>query len=244
MTDNLSYIIIDDEEKAIMLLNRLISQYYSNLHMAGYYTSWDAGFNALKKNDFDLLFLDISMPHKSGLDLLELVPQQDAEIIFVTAHEEHALQAFNFNPSGYILKPVEDVKLVTTINKAIKRVSDKKIAGDMGMDKVTRQKDKICIHNNKGFDYINVNDILYFEATTRCTKIITPNKTYVSSSNIGKFKELTGTNNFYAVHRSYIVNIDRIKRYESTGMLIVENGHEIPVSKNVREDFLRLFSRV
>ncbi len=243
MTDILSYVAIDDERKAIALLSRLIAQYYPHLEMTGAYTLWQEGLAAIKKNDFDLLFLDISMPQKTGLNLLELAPQLDAEIVFVTAHEEHALEALNFSPSGYLLKPIDENRLISVVDKAIVRAQHKKAAQKAETEKPLRQTGKICIHSNKGIDYVSVDDILYLEAKFRCTKIVTSARTYLSSSNIGKFKKLEGLYNFYAVHRSYIVNVDRIKRYES-GVLTVENGNEIPVSKSLRNDFLKMFNTV
>jgi two-component system LytT family response regulator len=244
MTDTFTYIVIDDESKAIILLNRLISQYFPNLKMIDSCTAWDDGFRILKKDEADLVFIDILMPHKTGLDLLKLTPQINAEIIFVTAYEEHALEAFNFAPSGYLLKPIDDARLISVVEKTIRRVHHKKIAEGFNAEKNERQKRKICIHNNKGVDYVAIDDVLYFEATFRCTKVVTKNKAYLSSSNLGKFKELLADFNFYTVHRSYIVNIDRIIRYENSRTIIFENGDEIPVSKDIREGFLKIFNMV
>lgn len=244
MSNKYSYIIIDDESKAIKLLSNIISQYYDNLEMTGSYTTWQTALEALQEEDPDIVFVDISMPHKNGISLLEMVPDIDSEIIFVTAHEEHALKAYKFGPSGYILKPIKDERLRSTIDIALKRVQDKKLAEQFNAEKITLLKNKICIRSGKGLDYVNVDDILYFEATSRYTKIITKDKNYLSSYNIGKFRTMVEDYNFFAVHRSFIVNVDKIRRYETNGTLIMEEGYEIPVSKNVRESFLNLFNKV
>ncbi len=244
MTNSYSYIIIDDEAKAIKMLHNAISRLYDNMELAGSYTEWEPAYGALKNNDADIAFVDISMPHKSGFSLLEMVPDLGSEIIFVTAHEEYALKAFKFSPVGYLLKPVNDNRLQAAIDKAISHVQNKKIASGHLHDEVVSKNNKLGIRNNNGLDYINIDDILYFEANARYTKVVTKARNYLSSCNIGKFKKMVEGRAFYAVHRSFIVNTNHIARYESSGILIMEDGHEIPVSKNTREDFLNLFDRI
>lgn len=244
MTNNYQYIIIDDEAKAIKMLHNAISRLYANLDMAGSYTEWEPALHALKSHDADIAFVDISMPQKSGFSLLEMVPDLDCEIIFVTAHEEYALKAFKYSPVGYLLKPVKDSRLQAAVDKAITLVQNKKIALGHLHDEVISKNNKLGIRNNNGLDYVNIDDILYFEASARYTKVVTKARSYLSSCNIGKFKKMVEGKAFYAVHRSFIVNTNHIARYESSGILIMEDGHEIPVSKNTREDFLNLFERI
>lgn len=244
MENRYKYIIIDDEVKAINLLQKTLSKHCKNLTCVGTYSSPVDFIEVLHQEDFDLLFLDISMPQKTGIKLLEQMPELDCEIIFVTAHEEHALQALNFGPTGYILKPINLNKLTIAINRAIKHIQDKKLAERFTSEKVFHQKGKIGIKNSNGLDYIDVNDILFLKALSRCTKIITTNKEYTSSNNIGKFKSVIEQYDFHSVHRSYIINIRKVKRYESNGIVFMEGGYEIPVAKSSRESFLQLFDRI
>src|SRR5688572_10678357 len=101
-----------------------MEQLYPDAEMAGEHHFWVPALETLRNSEFDILFLDISMPQKNGFDLLELVPELKCEIIFVTAHEEHALDAFNFAASGYILKPINDTLLIKAVDKAIQRVQN------------------------------------------------------------------------------------------------------------------------
>ncbi len=238
--NSFTYLIVDDEPNAIRLLQKTIAGQYDNLHLLGTYTSVDTAVDALTKNNADILFLDISMPHKTGLELLEQMPDLQSEVIFITAHEEYALTAFNFTPAGYILKPINHLKLFNTIDKALQRVHDKRLAVG-NQEKVLHNNNKIGIRNSKGIDYVNIEDIFYMEATSRCTKIVTKEKVYLSSCNLGKLKMLVESHCFYNIHRSFIVNVNKVIRYESAGIVITEGGHEIPVSKNAREEFLHLF---
>ncbi len=243
MTNNYTCIIVDDEPKAIELLSDSIHDLFSNIDIISTHTSWKTAIGEIRKNDFDLLFLDISMPQKSGIDLLELAPELKSEVIFVTAHSEYALDAFNYFAAGYILKPIKDEVLVKTVTKALERVATKKAA--YAKKPSAEIRPLIGIPNNNGLDYFNCDDILYMEATSRYTRIVTFKKEIISSYSIGKFKELMGPYPFFLqVHRSFIINLNHVKRYERQGVIIMANGNEIPISKNTRDEFLHIFGRV
>ncbi len=128
MKNNFSCIIVDDEPKAIELLKDCINYLFPNLDVIGSYTSWTVALPALRTTECDILFLDVSMPGKTGLDLLTLLPDLETEIIFVTAHSEHAMSAFKFAPSGYILKPIDDTQLTQAVKKSMERSQLKKAA--------------------------------------------------------------------------------------------------------------------
>lgn len=238
---NYSCVIIDDEPKAIELLSESIQELYNNINIVSTFTRWQDALDTLRSNNFDILFLDISMPQKSGLDILALVPELNCEIIFVTAHSEFALDAFNVGAMGYIVKPVKDVMLTKVVNKALELIDNRKIAKTNKPDRPESIINKIGIPNHKGIDYIAVDNILFIEALKRYTRIVENGKEVLSSYNIGKYKQLVNNNLFYQVHRSYIVNLNYVVRYETTGIITMSNGQTIPVSKSVREDFLKLF---
>jgi len=235
--DSYRCIIIDDEPKAIALLSDSLRDLYPEMNIVGSYTFWKDALSALRTNNFDIIFLDISMPQKTGMDLLQLVPGLKSEIIFITAFPDHALEAFNFSAAGYILKPVRDAKLIKAVDKAIEHIRFKRLANERESQSVLMQG-KIAIPNNKGLDYVDLNDIIFLEATARYTRIIKKDKELLSSYSIGRFKELLEGYSFYQVHRSYIVNLNCIQRYESIGIVIMSDGSEIPVAKNNREEFL------
>lgn len=243
MKNKYTCIIVDDEPKAIELLSDSINDLYDNIEIIGTHTSWKTALPAIRNNDFDLLFLDISMPQKTGFDILELVPELKSEVIFITAHSDYAIKAFNYFAAGYILKPIKDAVLTKTIDKVLERISHKKLNTKQPID-APGPRTRIAVPNNNGLDYFNTAEILFFEATNRYTKVLTANSEVLSSYSIGKFKEIIDNNtDFFQVHRSFIINLNYVKRYERNGTIIMSNGHEIPVSKNVREDFLNLFDK-
>lgn len=247
MSEKIKCIIIDDEPKAIELLSASILELYPDMEITNTFTTWTTAINALRNVDFDILFTDISMPGKNGMDILRLVPEIKFEIIFITAHAEYALDAFKFPVAGYVLKPVEDEELISAIDKAIDRVRTKKMARDNRFSAEQKRPSleiKIGIPNNKGIDYVNIRDIIYFETFNKCTRVVTNDQELISSYNIGKFKEMLDDQSFYQVHRSFIVNLNFVRRYESAGYAIMSNDKEVPVSKNEKEDFLKFFTTV
>ena len=234
-------VIVDDEPKAIELLKYSLNELYPNIAIIDTFTSWRQAAERLRANGFDILFLDISMPQKSGFDLLNLVPELKCEIIFVTAHSEHTLVAFNHGVTGYVLKPVSDMLLSKAVNKAIERI-DYKRAAKNGIT-ASPIKNKIGVPSTKGTDYIDVDDILYVEAVNRYTSLIKKDEKLLSSYSIGKYKTLLENYSFCQVHRSYIVNLNYIRRYENSGMITMINGVQIPISKQHKDDFQRMFEK-
>ncbi len=233
-------IIVDDEPKAIALLKDSLDELYNNIQITGTYNSWKPALQAMKNNVADIVFLDISMPQKNGMDLLALVPGLQSEVIFVTAYSEHALDAFNFGATGYVLKPINDTLLYKTVNKALERVNNKRIASGMLVSYTA--KSKIGIPSQKGVDYVDVDDILYLEAVNRYTSVVKLHEKLLSSYSIGKYRPMLDGQNFCQVHRSYIINIKFVRRYEHPGTVYMSNGVAIPISRQHRDDFHRMFS--
>lgn len=243
MSRTFTCIIIDDEEYAVGILSESLKSLYDNIEIAGSYTSWKEGLAALRTIKADILFLDVSLGGKTGMDILKLVPELDCEIIFITAYSEFAVDAFKFSATGYVVKPIKDEDLAFAVNKAIKRINDKQFS-KTDSKPVQAFATKIGIPSGSGIDYINVNEIIYFESVSGYTKVITQHAEILSSFNLGKFKISTKGQPFYQLHRSYIVNLNHIKRYNTIGEVVMTNDKVIPVSRNLRDEFMQLFSMI
>ncbi|RYD59035.1 MAG: response regulator transcription factor [Sphingobacteriales bacterium] len=242
MNNKFTCVIIDDEPKAIELLKDSLESLYSNIEILHTHTYWKDAIATLKSVDFHLLFIDVSMPQKTGMDLLDLVPGLKCEIIFVTAYSEHALDAFEYGATGYLLKPISDKALSKTVDKALERINYKKTANTASA--TTSTVSKLAIPNLNGLDYVNIEDIIYLESSSRYTKIVLKNKEILSSYNIGKFKQLLAPYSFYPIHRSYIVNTNFITAYKTAGAVIMSNGEELPVAKNEKDELQALFLKI
>ncbi|MBX2905923.1 MAG: response regulator transcription factor [Taibaiella sp.] len=242
MNSNYTCAIVDDEPDAIELLKQRIGLLYPNIQVKGTFLHWQEAVGALQTHKYDILFSDISMPGKNGLDILKMLPDLDCEIIFVTAHEDYALKAFSFAASGYVLKPIDDGELQAAIARSIERVMNKSLAREsQKMSTVAQEKLKIPGRNS--IDYVNVADILYLESVNKCTQIIGAGFKYLSSANLGNYKYLTESKMFFQVHRSFIVNLNAVTRYSNDGAVIMTDGKEIPVARSSRQDFLSAFEK-
>lgn len=249
MQQKIKTIIIDDEFKAIKLLKDRLGLLFPDIIVAGTFTDWKTGLEALKTSPPDILFLDISMPEKNGLDILRLFPTLSFQIIFVTAHSEYAVDAIKLSAIGYVLKPIDDYELSFALNKAIGRLSEKEdklmVHGEHLTPPVhSGNAVKIGVPNLKGVDYLNADDILYFESVNKYTKIITKGHSITSSYNLGEFKKVVDESIFFQVHRSYIVNLFYVKRYEAPGTITMEDNMQIPIAKAARNDFMVMFSKI
>jgi two-component system LytT family response regulator len=236
-------IIIDDEQDAIELLSNRIEELFENIEIVATVSNWKSALHTLRSKPADIVFLDISMPEKSGFDLLKLLPDLKTEIIFVTAHDNFALNAFAVSATGYVLKPIDDTELSAAINTALRRIDDKRAARQGATNNYAATMNvspKIRIPNNSNFDYVNIQDIIYLESVNKCTMIVTDKGKYTSATNLGSYKYLTDEFSFFQVHRSFIVNINYVMRYESSGLLIMKDKTEIPISRNLKQDFLQL----
>jgi two-component system, LytTR family, response regulator len=242
MLPEITCIIIDDEPKSIDVLQQRLLILFPNVRILGTYTEWKKGLEPLRTSNVDLLFLDISMPEKSGIDFLKLFPTIPFQVIFITAHSEYAIDAIKFSAAGYILKPIDDYELSFAVNKAIERMKGETAASVP--QHIVSNKLKVGIPNSKGIDYLNIDDILYFESVKGYTKVVTKEYSIVSSYNLAEFKRVLDNPYFFQIHRSYVINLHHVRRYETSGTLIMEDNMQIPVSKNVRTDFMNAFNKI
>lgn len=221
-------VIVDDETKAIELLEDNLRTFFPNIEVKSTHSNWRTAYQAIQQNDFDILFLDISLPEKTGFDILSLSRDLKCEVIFVTAYSEFALEAFKHHAAGYILKPIDESIFINTISKCLNRLAIKK----------ETSPSLIGIPNHQGINYVNINNIIYFEAKNRYTLIKTDTTELLSSYNVGLYKDLTKDNpNFIQIHRSYILNVTYINRYNNDGTITLKNGVSLPVSKSYKKLF-------
>ncbi len=237
-------LIVDDEPLAIELLADSIRTVQPSLRILNTFSSWPAALQGLRSTPADILFLDISIQDRNGMELLQSVPNLRSEVIFVTAHSSYALSAFKFPTTGYLLKPVDEIELAHAIDRAIARIDDRRRAAQAPPAAAPAPVTKIGIPDSRSITYVAVQDIQYLEAFNTYTKVVTRTGELVSAYNLARFRELLPPDLFFQVHRSFIVNINSIFRYENAGVLHLETGQEVPVSKAARSGLLSLFTRV
>ena len=195
--------IVDDESLALSRLKRLLNE-----NGVEDITAFDNPIEALKeitKTRFDVVFLDISMPNITGLELADSIIQIEPKtfIVFQTAYEEFALEAFKNGGMGYLVKPIESIDIKNILDKIksfkVSSNDSKKILGKRG--------DKLYL--------INIDDIYYIKADLDEVIIKIKEADAYVRRKIGDLETLLSDKNFFRIHRSYIVNVDKIKSMRS-----------------------------
>lgn len=246
-------LLIDDENRALRVLQALINETCPQIN-----TIWEAnnlmdGVALIKKHHPDIVFLDIEMPQHSGLQILEFFKNQevDFQIIFITAYSQYAIEAFRLAAVDYLLKPVEDEKLIAAVAKAEKILSKETIDTKLSKLKEAFEQlslNKIAIEVPKGIIFASEDDILYFEADGVYTKVyLNDGTTELISKTLKHFSDqLANKPLFYRVHRSYLINLKFMKSFTKTDGLqvIMQNGTSIPLSRDKKDAFVAMVQRI
>lgn len=226
----LKCLIVDDEENAIDGVVDYMQE-IDSLEVIGTCLSAIEAIEVLKKQDIDLMFLDINMPRLTGLELLESM-QNPPLTILTTAYSEFALDGFRLNVVDYLLKPYTFHRFFQAIQKAVDLykshiVLDEKDGGRT-FDMYIRQGDS--------FQRINWEDILFVESMQNYLKLHFTDKMFVIHQTMTFLEEILPKDRFFRIHNSYLVNVSQIDKING-GRLFV-NGNELPISKHRKEAFL------
>jgi len=245
-----SAVLIDDEDKALQVLRQKLAIYCPQIEVVGVASSTAAGYDMIIKLRPQLVFLDVAMPEESGFDLLKRLPQLDFEIIFVTGFNSYALDAIRFSAIGYILKPVENEDLIAVVQRAVQRISEK-IDSERNRRLLENllnpghAHNRIGIPTEAGLEFVPTNEIVRCEGFQKYTKVISlGKKETLSSYNIGEFRKLLENYGFFAIHKSHLINMLHIKRFDKEGTVIMVDGSNVPVSRRKKQDFLDLLTRL
>jgi len=226
----LKCLIVDDEENAIDGVVDYLGE-IDSLEVVGTCLSAIEAIEILKKQDIDLMFLDINMPRLTGLELLESM-QNPPLTILTTAYSEFALEGFRLNVVDYLLKPYTFQRFFQATQKAVdlyksRIVLDEKDDGRT-FDMYIRQGDS--------FQRINWEDILFVESMQNYLKLHFADKMFVIHQTMASLEEMLPKDSFFRIHNSYLVNVNQIDKING-GRLFV-NGNELPISKHRKEAFL------
>ena len=227
-------IIVDDEYPARAELSYFISN-FSHMKILGEFGDSIDALKFIQSSMPDVVFLDINIPHMDGIALGKIINSLEVKpvLIFVTAHKEHAVDAFEVEAFDYILKPFSESRIISTLRK-IEKMGHK----GYPTNKITLWKgDKLMV--------VSIDDICYCEASEREVLVYTSKDKYIITSTISDFYKKLPQKKFYKCHRSYIVNLDRITEiipwFNNTYMIKIDTlDSNIPVSRNHMGEFKNL----
>ena len=242
-------IIIDDEQDCIHSLEFELREHCKNIDVVKTCMNAKEGIKAIHKYDPNVVFLDIDMPVINGFELLELISDINFEIIFTTAHDKFAVQAFKVCALDYLLKPIDPVDLVKAVHK-LQESQEKKTKNQVQfllqhLDELEQNNVKrIALPTMEGLQFIYLNDILYCESDGAYSLLhFTQEKKLLISKSLRYLEEILCEYHFFRVHKSFIVNLNYVVKYTrgAGGSLTMNNGAEIRVSRSKKEELLSLF---
>jgi two-component system, LytTR family, response regulator len=237
-------IIVDDEQHCIDALAADLSKNCGNVNIIAKCNSAKEGILAIKKNKPELIFLDVEMPWMNGFEMLEMLDHIDFCIIFTTAYDKFAAKAFRISAVDYLLKPVDANDLKIAVQKAEEKILSS--AGAINIQNLLHnirqpaQQQKIALPNREGYEFTQVNSILYCTAEGAYTKVIlTEKRSLLISRTLGDIEEMLPPEIFIRIHHSTIVNLNAVTHYLRTdgGYVVMNTNEKLMVSK-ARKDAL------
>jgi two-component system LytT family response regulator len=229
-------IIIDDEPLARSVVKECL-QNYPHLQVVAECGNGLEGVKAIQQYQPQLVFLDVQMPKITGFEMLELLEQPPA-IIFTTAYDEFAIQAFEANAVDYLLKPFSQQRFDKAINKWSETAANQPTVIPHLLKQAVNHPlhaERIVVKTGNRIKIIPVHEIQYFEAADDYVKIITEEGSYLKKNTMSFFEQQLSASMFIRTHRSFMINIQYITRidpYEKENHLaILKSGAKVPVSK-------------
>jgi two-component system, LytTR family, response regulator len=239
-------ILIDDEPSALKSLEWEIANFCKNVHIVASFTSATDAVNFLNKNKVDCVFLDIEMPDLDGFQFLELFPVRSFSVVITTAFDQYAIKAIKESALDYLLKPIDSDDLVACFDKIEQQKNSHSLNEKLesSLEKLLHStafsQKKINITNDGKMIFLLPDDIIYCESDGNYCTVYLENKEKIVLSQKLKFMEekLTGLQ-FFRIHNSYLINLNKVKEFHKTDEYVVlTNQVKIPVSRQKKSTFL------
>jgi two-component system LytT family response regulator len=235
-------LVIDDEPNNAASLKRDLHVHCPHVQVVAVCHSGKEGILAIKKENPDLVFLDIEMPWMNGFEMLEIIGEINFNIIFTTAHDQFAARAFRISAVDYLLKPIDAADLKSAIQKVEEKIKlqhgQANIENLMQNIKQPFSQQRIALPNKDGYEFVEVNQIIYCVAEGAYTKVFLNNRKYILvSRSLGDIEELLPQAIFQRIHHSTVVSVDYVTHFVRSdgGYVKMKTGEELAVSKSKKE---------
>jgi len=243
-------VIIEDDKNNIDVLSGLLAKFCPEVNLCGSALAVPEGITLINEKHPDLVFLDVELGNDTGFDIVRRFPSPSFKIIFTTAHEQYAFKAIKASCIEYLLKPIDYRELQEAVKKFGQQknlsMNQKKI--EVLLDNLGNSPSafsKLAIPTSDGYSFLNANEIMYCQADLNYTIINTSkNERLVSSKNLKEFEELLNPSVFFRCHKSYIINLNFIKKYNrAESSVLMANETHIDLAVRKKDDFLKLFEK-
>lgn len=245
-------LVIDNETNIREGLIDMIGSFcdgVSEIHEANGVVS---GLEKIETINPDVVFLDVELDDGTGMDLLSKLTEISFHLIFITAHNKYAIDAFKFSAIDFLLKPIEPDALINAFKKVRLQQKNKHLSSQLqvmqeSLHKITSREKKIVLKDSNSIYFINVNDIIRCESSGQYTEFyIEDAKRIVISKSLKEYEALLEPFGFIRPHHSHLININKILRFDKVngGSLIMETLEEIPVSHRKKAQILQFLDNL
>ncbi|MBL7732831.1 MAG: response regulator transcription factor [Chitinophagaceae bacterium] len=240
-------LVIDNEPHLCTALTTLLKEYCPEITAVESADGVQSGLQKIRSFQPDIVLLDVEMDDGTGFDLMKQVSEPPFQLIFVTAHNKYAIEAFRFSAIDFLLKPVDPDALQQSIARAQKNIRSGNLQQQVQvllsqMAGLHNLEKKIVLKDLENTYFIRVADILFCEAEGTYTKFFIKNSNVIIvSKNLKEYEAILEPIGFIRTHHSFLVNPAHIKLYDRTdgGALILDNGQSIPVSQRKKDAVLQ-----
>lgn len=242
--EKLTAIIVDDIAAAVKMLHNDITNAHPDVEIIGTAKSVVEASKLLRKEQPDILFLDIILGDGTGFDVLEIYPELTSKIIFVTASDEYAIKAFKFAAIDYVLKPYSDEDLSNAIARAKNQMhpdKDQLSVLQQSIAQPNQRPKKISLHTSEKIVVVNLDDIVRCQSDNNYSEFFMKDgQKILVSKTLKYFADMLKEYQFLRVHQSHLVNLQYIKEFIKSdgGYLVLQNKTTIPVSVRKRQEVI------
>ncbi len=247
----LNTVIIDDEVHIRDSLTKLLARYCPQVSVTGMAGSVTDGIRVIREFHPDLVLLDIQLEDGTGFDILNALPSVDFKVIFITAYDQYAVQAFRFSAVDYLLKPVNPEMLAASVRRAENLIKEHQIlqmkALQENLKNIDHQNKKIILKTTENIYLLELKSITCCESDDNYTKVYTTEGDRILvSRTLKEYDEMLNGCGFYRVHKSFLVNLAHVRRFEKQdgGFIVLTNDLKVPVASRKREEVLGLLEKM
>ncbi len=244
-------VIIDDEDHVRETIGRLLAMHCPQVKIVGEANGVESGLKMIRDLHPHLVLLDIRMDDGTGFDLLHRFETIDFKVIFITAYEKYAVQAFKFAAIDFLLKPINPEELSDAVKRAETLIQEhfnsQLQALEENLKTDLRQKKKVVLKTQENIYLVDLQNITHCESDGCYTYVNTlGGDRILISKTLREFDDMLSDSGFYRVHKSYLINLSQIKRFDKQegGYIILNNDCKIPVASRKREELLELFEKL
>ena len=244
-------LIVDDEALIRQMIKGMLVSKCPEIVVIAEASDIDEAYNIIKDQKPNLVLLDIKMPGGSGFDLLSKFGKIDFKVIFITAYEEFAIKAFEFAAIDYLLKPLDLDALFKAIEKA-KFTLQAELSLQLNtllnnISSPSNEEKKLVLKTSNNIHIVNIDSIIHLKSDHNYSAFyINDGRKIVVSKTLREYDDLLEKHNFFRVHKSHLINLKQISRFERAngGTLIMSNESRIPVATRKKESLLELFDKM